>query len=270
MKKEPSNKTMDFLRDCGALLLEATFLLIMVLSPWLFKVQMQFDTVSEPVEIVWSWVSTAGKMPFCFALFAFWLLAIRKYNENAVLNSTSTYHDYPFFFYMLAGFLGYKKCILVGTPIHLQIRVVMHQLFESYPTQQELETEKDTSVNVNMKNEYSSKMKVNLLVADTYDISMEQLPTDCRNLYTIIIEQTAGFGVHVCRPKLIEKVSEIVSKLPDGCELNYFATTNPRNQEQITRQVFMKFGRGNIGIFNVYQQDLKDPRMFERKVTIKG
>lgn len=257
----------NILQDCGEIILEIVFLLIMTFSPWLVQLEMSSDVISKPEQIVWWVVTSHGKLPQAVALFIFWLLAIRKYNKDSVLNSTSIYHDYPLFFYRLAAFFGYKKCNLVGVPIYLQIQVVMCQLFESYPTLQDYQKE-DAEVSSEPEKPNFGIHKINLLVADSYNIQKEQIPTECQSVYTIKITRTRKKGVRLYNPKFIEAVVSTIASFPDNCELHYFATTNPKTQEQITLQAFVKGGRGNIGKLIVYQQEATEPRNFIKKVTI--
>ena len=257
----------NILQDCGEILLEIVFLLIMTFSPWLFHLEMTFDTVSKPEQIIWWVVASHGKLPLAVVLFIFWLLAIRKYNKDNVLNSTGIYHEYPLFFYRLASFFGYKKCNLVGVPIYLQIQVVMRQLFERYPTMQVYQNE-DAEVSSEPEKPNFRVSKINLLVADSYDIQKEQIPEECQSRYTIKITRTRKKGVRLYSPKFIEAVVSTIASLPDNCELHYFATTNPKIQEQITLQAFVKGGRGNIGKLIVYQQEATEPRNFFKKATI--
>lgn len=256
------------LRDCGTLILEIVFLVLMTFSPWLFNLQMIVKDISNPEQSLWWVVSTFGKIPLAISLFIFWLLAIRKYNKDAVLNSTDRYHDYPFVLYRLASFFGYKKCNPIGVPIYLQIQMVMHHLFESYPTLQAYKEEEHSLITVEPSSPDLGQTKINLLVADSYDIRKEQIPEDCQSMYTIKITRTKENGVRSYSPDFIEKVVSTIASLPPHCELHYFATTNPKNQEQITLQALVKGGRGNIGELIIYQQEATEPRIFYKKATI--
>lgn len=194
---------------------------------------------------------------------------IKKNNGNVVMNKdNSVYHNYSYVWYWYcAKVMGIKKCNLIGVPIYMQVKLVMHQVFDEYPlNDSEYPENKDEKIMVSKMNGNNKELKRNLILEDTYLVNNTQIPNSERNLFTIKISRNNGNDfVRRYSEIFIEKIINEVKKMPEKTILNVFATTNPKNTLNLTRKLFSQVGRGNILHIYVFQQRRDEDRWFRKK-----
>ena len=187
------------------------------------------------------------------------------------MNNSNVYHDYPFFWYWFcARILGIKKCNLILVPIYMQFKLVIEDIFDEYPLDEDdfpvIKDEADSDVeeiNMDMDMELS---EMNLILEDTYVIESRQIPFSKKDLPTIKISRNINNNhTRHFSPKFIQKISEEIRKLPQINRINIYATTNPMNTLRIIRTTFKMADRGNIDHIFVYQQKNKGIRVFCEK-----
>lgn len=185
-------------------------------------------------------------------------------NAKRVLNRGNRYHDRTMPEYWLASkVLGYGTCDLIRVPIPTQFKLLLSDTFDNYctgPDDYYQTPEDDDAICEQLVPkgiEGVTSDAVNLIIADTYPISIDQIPECVRAYKTLYIKRTGTTekSVRYYSPELVKRVTEAVRGLPNGTQLNLFATTNPKNTQDIACKVFKLGSRTNISELNVYRQE---------------
>lgn len=189
-------------------------------------------------------------------------------NSEREFNFTNTYHNYPYFWYWYCSrILRFGKCNLINVPIHMQFRLIINRVFKEFPLDDNNFPEAiSDKPNVKVIVEASSCAEVNLILEDTYPIKFEQIPKDKQSIYTIKISRNDGFDFtrHYSK-SYVEMIINVVRRFDNETVINVFATTNPKNNLYIAKNVFEMANRGNIKSLIVFQQDNKSVRKFNDK-----
>jgi len=208
-----------------------------------------------------------GLVVFCLVL-----VEIRKFNKEKLFNTKNVYHDYPYIWYWFcAKILGYKKCNLKLVPIYMQFKLGLRDTFNKYDvgSDNDYPTKDDEIIDVYKKNFDHISNEINLILADTYPLSEDQLPLNKKRLATIIIERDKGNVSRYFSPNFIEKIVNEVRGLPDNVKaINVYATTNPKHTLKIACDVFKMAERGNIERLVVFQQEPNGCRRFSKSGKI--
>lgn len=211
---------------------------------------------------VWS---AGDKAIGLFLMISALFLVIRKSNKSCMFNKGSIYNDYTYIWYWIcAKILGYSQCSLIRVPIHMQFRLVINDTFDTYYCG-DYSTKENDPITIQHINFSQSFTEVNLMIADTYPLSMSQIPTLNQNKPTIIISRdNAQDSNRYNSPKLVENVVNEVRNLPtDTKYINIFATTNPLNTKKIVENAFKMGERSTLNIISVFQQNVTGSRLFE-------
>ena len=110
----------------GRQILEIAVLIFVTIIPWMFDLQEIFKDYLRnhplsPEDFFWQVALRKGKPVASVILFFVILIAIRKINQEFVMNRKRVYHDYSYAWYWFcAKILGIKKCDLVLVPIYMQ------------------------------------------------------------------------------------------------------------------------------------------------------
>ncbi|MBM6832651.1 hypothetical protein [Megamonas hypermegale] len=232
---------------------------------------MEYELKPELGNIILYYLLNIGNIGLSIVLFWRLLKFFRKINKEFIMNNSNVYHDYPFFWYWFcARILGIKKCNLILVPIYMQFKLVIEDIFDEYPLDEDdfpvIKDEADSDVkeiNMDMDMELS---EINLILEDTYVIESRQIPFSKKDLPTIKISRNINNNhTRHFSPKFIQKISEEIRKLPQINRINIYATTNPMNTLRIIRTTFKMADRGNIDHIFVYQQENKGIRVFCEK-----
>ena len=256
---------------------EIIALVIVVLGVYILDISslfknylMEYELKPELGNIILYYLLNFGNIGLSIVLF-FWgvLKFFREINKEFIMNNSNVYHDYPFFWYWFcARILGIKKCNLILVPIYMQFKLVIEDIFDEYPLDEDdfpvIKDEADSDVEeINMDMELS---EMNLILEDTYVIESRQIPFSKKDLPTIKISRNINNNhTRHFSPKFIQKISEEIRKLPQINRINIYATTNPMNTLRIIRTTFKMEDRGNIDHIFVYQQKNKGIRVFCEK-----
>ena len=202
----------------------------------------------------------------CFAT----LLSIRKYNsEKVTMNRSNAYHAYPYVWYWFsAKILNIRKCNLKKVPAYIQMRIIINNVFDEFPIDDNDYPEDEAEVKFEKKNFRNGSVpkEINVIIEDTYPIEHRQLPHSKSQLPTLKIFRDRGNDLsRHYSPKLIELVSSEVRKLPEDITVNVFATLNPKNMMYIAQDVFEMADRGNILHLYVFSQKSDNGRHFKDK-----
>lgn len=196
------------------------------------------------------------------------LYAIRRSNKDTVLNSdNNTYHNHVYVEYFVCRYLlGYSKCNLKLVPISMQYKLVINNLFPECIYNEGIHEAKDEVVKIIKKNAEIYTSTVNLIISDTYKITIGQLPCTVLNLTTIEIDRSSDDHMRYDSEELLKSVISVVRGFPDNVvEVNIFATTNPTNTYKIAKEAFATGGRDNIKHIYVFEQEKTNARNYASK-----
>lgn len=152
----------------------------------------------------------------------------------------------------------------------MQYKLVIRGTFESYYLPDESFPEKDLNIGVEKYNENLDDCKeVNLILEDTYPIKKEQLPDSKKYLPIIKVMHNRENDVsRIFNRNFVKAICNEVRALPENTIVNIYATTNPKHNYEIAKQVFSLADRGNIAGLYVYQQERKGDRKFSKSKKI--
>lgn len=257
---------------------EIIALMIVVLGVYILDISslfknylMEYELKPELGNIILYYLLNIGNIGFSIVLFWGLLKFFREINKEFIMNNSNVYHDYPFFWYWFcARILGIKKCNLILVPIYMQFKLVIEDIFDEYPLDEDdfpvIKDEADSDVKKIKINVDMELSEMNLILEDTYVIESKQIPFSKKDLPTIKISRNINNNhTRHFSPKFIQKISEEIRKLPQINRINIYATTNPMNTLRIIRTVFKMADRGNIDHIFVYQQENKGIRVFCEK-----
>jgi hypothetical protein len=264
----------DRVKDNLDQLIEILLLIACMVLPLFVDVQGMFgdylkNNYLTPNNIIPYLSIKGGKYVLAIVLTFFCLLEIWKHNKEFTMNKKNIYHNYSYFWYWFcAKVLGIKKCSLILVPIYMQFKLVIQSTFEDYPLDQEdyPVIDDETDIKMTKTNWSGNKSEVNLIFEDTYNINLNQIPCEKRNLPTIKISRNDGStnGRHFSQ-NFIESIINETRGLRSDVRVNVYATTNPMNTYNIAKRVFKNATRGNIAELYVFQQESTGNRLFKRK-----
>ena len=164
------------------------------------------------------------------------LFIIRKWNKTYMFNRGNYYKQYRYGWYRICSkILGYSECNLIQVPIYMQFKLVLNDTDE-----------------------------VNVMISDTYPLSLSQLPEIKKNIPTLLISRNNTNDVNrYDSPELVRCVVNEVRSLNNNIKkVNVYATTNPLNTKNIA---FKLGGRDNFNEVRVFQQERDGIRKFNNK-----
>ena len=246
-------------------------LIIAFLLPSLLNVSKE---VVEPPELtasqnlidyIFYFVWNKGNIAIGIFLFIVTLFIMRKWNKNDMFNKGDEYKNYPYCWYWIcAKFLGYTECNLILVPIYLQFKLVIRDTFPKYYCG-ELEKKDNDVISVKRLNSSNISDELNMIIADTYPLQVNQIPRDKRSKPIIIISRDNDLDHNRYNsPELVGKVVNEVRNLPSSIKkVNIYATTNPHNTMKIAQNAFKLGERSGLALITVFQQKRMGSRKFE-------
>lgn len=208
-----------------------------------------------------------GNVAIGIFLFVLALFAVRKWNKDYMFNKGNEYKNYPYCWYWICSkILGYTECNLILVPIYMQFKLIIRDTFCKYYCG-ELDKKPDDIISVQKINFEDVSNEVNIIIADTYPLEMNQIPTGKRSKPTIIISRDNDTDHNrYDSPELVQNVVNEVRNLPIKVKsINIYATTNPCNTMKIVKNAFKLGGRSNLDSITVFQQNRTSRRKFEKK-----
>lgn len=251
----------DFFRDCGRQIIETFILVFCVIAPWIFNIAEMFlpylaESKLEPDNVVGYLTVKNGNWTITIVLVLIVLWRIRAHNKELVMNTTDSYHNYPYWWYWYcAKILGYGKCDLIRVSIHMQFKLVIRGTFPEYPIMHDdypaIENEECP---VTITNEENNSKEINLILEDTYCIN--SISVNKRELKTIRIRRPSlnNASRHFSE-SLVETTMKEIRTQAEKITVNVFATTNPKTSFHIARRVFKTASRSNVSHLYVFQQN---------------
>lgn len=233
-----------------------------------------FSDIITDVEIIISSLkinSNIVVIAISMALSYLLLVKFRAWNQNKYVNKGNNYIDCSYAYFFIAGrILNYSKINLVRIPIWLQYSIIIADTFDQIIYSEDLDIDSnEASVKIFDNNKDFSK--VNLVIEDTYTISIEQIPEAKRDFPLIIISRANVDGrVRKYSKSLVnlvlKKVYEYENELS---ELNIYATTNTKHNYEIAEKCFKTGNRSSNYKLKIYQQSSEGKRMFTTPYSIK-
>ncbi len=264
----------NWVEDNSEQLFELLILIVCIVLPLFVDIQGMFEDYLKnnyltPDNVVPYLTIKGGRYLLSVVLTFSCLLVIRKHNKEVTMNKKNLYHQYNYFWYWFcAKILGIKKCSLILVPIYMQFRLVIRSTFEDYPLDQSdyPVIDDETNIKTTKLNWSRNPSEINMILEDTYQIDIKQIPDEKSNLPTIKISRNDGSSTvrHYSR-KFIDRVNDETRGLSNGVRVNVYATTNPMNTYNIAKQVFKIANRGNLAELYVYQQESTESRLFVSK-----
>ena len=132
------------------------------------------------------------------------LFIIRKWNKTYMFNRGNYYKQYRYGWYRICSkILGYSECNLIQVPIYMQFKLVLNDTFDKYNCGEFDKKENDT-ISVSKSNFSHETDEVNVMISDTYPLSLSQLPEIKKNIPTsfLIQKKTKSGYVLVSSPEL--------------------------------------------------------------------
>lgn len=200
-------------------------------------------------------------------LFVVALFAVRKWNKDYMFNKGNEYKNYPYCWYWICSkILGYTECNLILVPIYMQFKLIIRDTFYKYYCG-ELDRRSGDAISVQKISFEDVSKEINLIIADTYPLEMNQIPTGKRSKSTIIISRDNAVDHNrYDSPELVQNVVNEVRNLPTKVKsINIYATTNPCNTMKIVKDTFKLGGRSDLDLITVFQQNRTGSRKFEKK-----
>lgn len=196
-----------------------------------------------------------------FSLFFILLKFIRKLNNDVELLKGNIYGTDKYLFYKIAKLLGFKKIDLKMKPYFIIFKVILNDDFDIINLEKEnkaksdkIKIEVDNSKFDNIKN---NLRECNLIISDTYDIEINQLPLDKQEISTIEVRRINEKNIRISSDELVDQVRKSVIKIKEtGAKINLFMTTSTYNTYQIVNSCF-KVGNRDLYDVEIFQQNTK-------------
>ena len=195
------------------------------------------------------------------------LFIIRKWNKTYMFNRGNYYKQYRYGWYRICSkILGYSECNLIQVPIYMQFKLVLNDTFDKYNCG-ELDKKENDTISVSKSNFSHETDEVNVMISDTYPLSLSQLPEIKKNIPTLLISRNNTNDVNrYDSPELVRCVVNEVRSLNNNIKkVNVYATTNPLNTKNIASSAFKLGGRDNFNEVRVFQQERDGIRKFNNK-----
>lgn len=254
-------------------IIDLLILAIALIVPNIINVQGMFaqyvdSNIIEPGNVFYILLFRRSNLVIGVALCIILWISIRKYNyERITMNSANTYHAYPYCWYWFsAKILHIKKCNLKNVPHYIQVKLIINNVFEEFPLDDNDFLEDEIEVKVEKKNfrRGIDPKEINIIIEDTYPIEHKQLPKIKSDLASLRIYRDRGDDLsRHYSPKLVNTVVSELRKLPDDITINMFATLNPKNMIYVAKGAFAMAERGNVIHLNVFQQNSRNGRFFK-------
>lgn len=215
--------------------------------------------------LFWAWEK--GNLAIGLVLLGISLFALRKINKKCTFNKGNEYKDYPYSWYWICSkILGYSECNLKLVPIYMQFKLILRDTFDKYICG-EYPKKIDDKIETKRINLEQDVDEINIMIADTYELSEKQLPSLKVGKPTIVITRDNKNDYNrYDSPELVQSVVNTVRGLPEKiCTINVYAATNPLNTKKIVQEAFKLGGRDIIKSIFVFQQSKDGIRKFEDK-----
>ncbi len=259
-------------------LLQIVLLIVCFLIAFIFNLEKIIKSIISNYglnvsEIGYYLLAKMGNIFIGISLLVIVLFFLINRNKNKILNASREYYDYKYgWFWFCSKILGYKKCLLINIPIHMQYKLVINKTFDEYLFDNELIQE----VNLKPKIKYKNIKKDNnsneycLILEDTYEIKNLQLPKEKSHLFSIKIirDDEKSNNRRIYSPDFVQTIFTEVSSIPEGSIIYVFATTNAKHNYEIAKKVFSQSDRGNLKAVYVYQQEKEKGRMFKKPYKV--
>ena len=152
-------------------------------------------------------------------------------------------------------------------PNALCLHINFHIIILSLYTDLEIDKKENDTISVSKSNFSHETDEVNVMISDTYPLSLSQLPEIKKNIPTLLISRNNTNDVNrYDSPELVRCVVNEVRSLNNNIKkVNVYATTKPLNTKNIASSAFKLGGRDNFNEVRVFQQERDGIRKFNNK-----
>ena len=200
----------------------------------------------------------------CILLFIIILFWYRYSNKDKEYAPTDIYGDYNFIIYYIAWLVvGYKKVNLKMKPIPLQFQLLNNNRLECFDNTEYLD--KKFKYKVTHEGTLDNDTtQINIILSDTYPITIDKIPKKLRENYTINISRVGEKGIRIKSQELIELLIKEVQNTKQYCKTyNLFLATPASTNISIYNQIFHT--ERDKFTLNIYQQDSENDFVFKEK-----
>jgi|GEM_PF-2436808 len=242
-------------------------ILILILVPYLVTFVLDVQRISD------FWQTFTGNefkisgSKICIYLVAFAIIfwGLRKLNSKKIFLSGNDYGSYSKFTYIIVNILGYKIELERKPYDKIFWFLLGPQIWNL--TKQDYEKNIEKLAEIDKTNfKFSINIREsNLMIADTYPVTIDQLPDEKRKFDTIIVsrKKASSGELRIESVDLIEKVSDMFAILQEtGSIINLYLTTNIINTERIVKDILKKGGRSKYDI-RLHLQEKDGERKFK-------
>lgn len=175
---------------------------------------------------------------------------------------------YPIFVYRIARTMGYRTVSLAHMPIPMQFNVLNIHLFDEYiPRKEDVDVE---DINYKVFQQEGSGKELNIVILDTYEELVSDLPNEVREYKTVVIKRDGNAserGKRVHSDKMLDAVRKIKNDNSDIKEFNLFLYINPYSTIKMYKDVFNTLTDGYT--LNIYYTDMESHAFISKKETIR-
>jgi hypothetical protein len=208
---------------------------------------------------------SGSKIGIALVAFIIIFLGLRKYNSKRTFLSGNDYGSYSKCTYFVVNILGYKIELERKPYDKIFWFLLGPQIWNLTKQNYEKNIEKLAEIDRTNFNFSTNMRESNLMIADTYPITIDQLPDEKRKFDTIIVsrKKASSGELRIESVDLIEKVSEMFAILQEtGSIINLYLTTNVINTERIIKDILKKGGRSKYDI-RLHLQEKDGERKFK-------
>lgn len=192
----------------------------------------------------------------------------RKYNRENIYNDGNIYLDIPYIiFWVSAKLFNYKKITLERLPIHIQFKIVINDTFDTILYDANLEETNNEKIVVTKYATDEISSEINLLLSDTYEITLDKIPINLTTKPTIIISRHKNkSSVRTYSRDFIKTIRNVISSLDENkTTINIFPYTNARHNYEIARDNCKSGNRCNIDKYYIFQSRNKQYTFNDKK-----
>ena len=191
------------------------------------------------------------------------LTVVRKLKASEVFNDSQAVYLPNCYkrLWLASKVLGYKKMQLIGVSLPMQFDVIMNGTFPEFIAENSITQYEyfDGDIDIKMMNNKQSSKILNVLICDTFDISLGNIESKFSGYPTLKISSSLTHTkLRYNNPKLVRSVRKEMQKIDTKYdELNLFLTTNPLNSLKIIGGSFIALDRSGFKKITVVQMNEK-------------
>ena len=133
-------RLLKIIEDNGIQIIEIIISIFVLIIPKIFNIKGMFSdylkaNIIEPDNVFYILLLGSSNVVIGIVSCVIVLRIFRKHNHDSVMmNRVNTYHSYPYcWFWFSAKVLNIRKCNLKKVPQYMQTKIVVNELFDDFP-----------------------------------------------------------------------------------------------------------------------------------------